>query len=190
MATYIDTPLLKQLLSEVERKFCRPVETTTDFEVLSLDIERETGEHLSASTLKRLWGYVSLHPVPRVATLNILAKYAGVKDFKEFCRSNGRADPQSKFFGAACISVKDLEPGQRIRIGWAPDRRVELRYLGRFEFEVESAGYSKLQQGDRFELSDIIVGCPLYICRILRDGRFTRPYMAATEDGILLAEII
>ena len=33
-------------------------------------------------------------------------------------------------------------------------------------------------------MNDIIQGCPLYISRILRDGKYTRPYMAAVKDGL------
>ena len=63
-------PELTYLLSEVERKYNRRIATTNDFESLSVVIEHYTGELLSASTLKRLWGYVSLNPTPRVASFH------------------------------------------------------------------------------------------------------------------------
>lgn len=185
MPSFMEIPQLQHLLDSVAAKFGHAVATSKDFEILSLDIERETGELLSASTLKRLWGYVSLHPVPRVATLNVLARYLGFRSFQDFCLSlvSGEGEPSS-FFGASCISAKDLKEGERIRLGWAPDRLVELLYRGHFEFEVVEAVNTKLCKGDRFELSDIIQGCPLYISRILREGKFTRPYMAAVKDGL------
>lgn len=189
MAKFIEIPQLQHLIERVGQHFGHTIATSTDFEILSLDIERDTGDHLSASTLKRLWGYVSLHPVPRIATLDILARYIGHKSFQDFCQSLKRGDAASSdFFGATCISVKDLEEGERIRIGWAPDRIVEMRYLGNFEFLVEEARNTKLLKDDRFELSDLISGCPLYISRILRDGKYTRPYMAAMKDGLNLVE--
>lgn len=186
MASFLEIPQLQHLLEEVGRQFGRTIVTSTDFELLSLDIERKTGEHLSASTLKRLWGYVSLHPVPRVATLDVLSRYIGLRNFQDFCQSLKSSEGNSDFFGATCISVKDLQEGERIRLGWAPDRLIEMRYLGHFEFIVEAAQNAKLLPGDRFELSDIIQGCPLCISRILRDGKYTRPYMAAMKDGLNL----
>jgi hypothetical protein len=77
-------PELAYLLDEVEQKYGRRIATTTDFESLSVVIEHQIGEMLSASTLKRLWGYVSLNPTPRIATLDILSRFVGHKNFKAF----------------------------------------------------------------------------------------------------------
>lgn len=187
MASFLEIPQLQYLIERVGQHFGHTIATSTDFEILSLDIERETGDHLSASTLKRLWGYVSLHPVPRIATLDVLCRYIGFKNFQEFCQSL-KEDDASDFFGATCISVKDLQVGERVRLGWAPNRLVEMRYLGNFEFIVEESRNSQLRQGDRFELSDIISGCPLCISRILRNGKYTRPYIAAMKEGLNLVE--
>ena len=68
------TPELAHLLELVVQRYGRSVNTSTDFESLSVVIEHETGDYLSASTLKRLWGYVSLHPAPRFSTLDVLAR--------------------------------------------------------------------------------------------------------------------
>ena len=72
-----EIPELNALLSEVERKYGRRIATSTDFEALSVVIEHEINEMISASTLKRLWGYVSSNPSPRVSTLDILSRYVG-----------------------------------------------------------------------------------------------------------------
>ena len=70
-----DMPELAYLLEEVEKKYGRRIATTTDFEALSVVIEHQAGEMLYSSTLKRLRGYVSLSPTPRVATLDILSRF-------------------------------------------------------------------------------------------------------------------
>jgi hypothetical protein len=61
---------------------------------------------------------------------------------------------------------------------------VRLKYLGDFQFEVISSENSQLLPGDRFELSEIIIGYPLYISRILRDGEYTPSYVAGCNKGI------
>lgn len=76
-----------------------------------------------------------------------------------------------------------------VQIGWAPDRLVRLSYLGDHQFEVMSSENSQLRSGDRFELSEIIVGYPLYISRILRDGKYTSSYVAGQIDGINLLKV-
>ena len=183
-------PELAYLLEEVEKKYGRRIATTTDFESLSVVIEHQIGELLSSSTLKRLWGYVSLNPTPRVATLDILSRFVGQKNFKAFCESlkNSKAFV-STFFTAKYQTVAELASGVSVTVGWAPNRLVRLNYLGDFQFEVVSSENSQLLQGDRFELSEIIVGYPLYISRILRDGEYTPSYVAGQQGGINLLKV-
>lgn len=183
-------PELAYLLEEVEKKYGRRIATTTDFESLSVVIEHQVGELLSSSTLKRLWGYVSLNPTPRVATLDILSRFVGQKNFKAFCESLKDSKAfVSTFFTAKYQTVAELASGVSVTVGWAPNRLVRLNYLGDFQFEVVSSENSQLLQGDRFELSEIIVGYPLYISRILRDGEYTPSYVAGQQGGINLLKV-
>ena len=151
-------PELAFLLREVEQKYGRRIATTTDFESLSVVIEHQIGEMLSSSTLKRLWGYVRLNPTPRIATLDILSRFVGHKDFRNFCESLKESKAfVSTFFTAKCQTVAELKPGAVITLGWAPNRLVKLKYHGDFRFEVISSENSQLMCGDSFELSEIIV---------------------------------
>lgn len=178
-------PELAYLLTEVEKKYGRRIATTTDFESLSVVIEHQIGELISSSTLKRLWGYVSLNPTPRIATLDILARYLGHKDFKAFCEDLKESQAfVSTFFTSKYQTVAELAPGAVVTIGWAPNRLVRMNYLGDFLFEVSSSENSQLKSGDRFELSEIIIGYPLYISRIFRDGQYTPSYVAGQQGGI------
>ena len=183
-------PELAYLLTEVEKKYGRRIATTTDFESLSVVIEHTIGELISSSTLKRLWGYVTLNPTPRLATLDVLSRFIGYKDFKGFC--DGLKDSQaftSTFFSSKSQTVAELAEGAKVTLGWAPNRLVVLNYLGSFQFEVVFSENSQLQNGDRFELSEIIVGYPLYISRILRDGKYTPSYVAGQINGINLLKV-
>ena len=183
-------PELAYLLTEVEKKYGRRIATTTDFESLSVVIEHQIGELISSSTLKRLWGYVSLNPTPRVATLDVLSRFIGHRDFKAFC--NYLKDSRvyaSNFFTSKCQTVAELKPDSIVQIGWAPNRLVKMLYLGNYQFEVISSENSQLMAGDRFELSEIIVGYPLFISRILRNGTYTPSYVAGQIDGINLLKV-
>lgn len=183
-------PELTFLLAEVEKKYNRRIATTTDFESLSVVIEHTTGELLSSSTLKRLWGYVSLNPTPRISTLDILSRFTGHKDFKTFCQSLTDSNVYSStFFTSRYLSVSELKEMSKVTVGWDPDRLVEMRYLGDFTFEIEKSVNSKLKIGDRFELSDIILGYPLFITRILRNGEYTPAYVAGQGGGINLLNV-
>lgn len=74
---------IKDLCRAVEQKTGRTLLTPSDFKWLSEQIEEQTNELLSVSTLMRLWGYrpgVS----PRKSTLDILARYLGYADCVAF----------------------------------------------------------------------------------------------------------
>lgn len=186
----IPIPELNYLLSQVEKRYGRRVATSTDFEALSVFIEHETGELISASTLKRMWGYVSSHPTPRKDTLDILCRFIGHRDFRMFCDSLKTTEAfASDFFTDKAIYSEDLKPGTHLTIGWNPNRVVGLIYLGDGRYEVTDSANAKLQPGDRFELSHLMHGYPLFIPRILRDGSFTPAYIAGNDGGLTLLRV-
>ena len=185
-------PELAELLRRVEEKFGHRLSTTTDFELLSFVMEREIGELISASTLKRLWGYVSYSSTPRIATLDTLSRYLGDKNFKAFCKVlKDSGAVVSSFFTSKTVEAASLVEGTGIHIGWAPNRLVHLRFLGGTTFEVESAENAKLRPGDRFEASEFILGAPLFISSVRRsDGTVTPPYVAAKAEGLNILEVL
>ena len=183
-------PELKALLDAVEQKYGAPVKTTVNFERLSATIENALGEPLSSTTLKRLWGYVPSLTTPRLSTLDVLARYAGHKDFHSFCRSLHAEDSSLFLNGAGILISAELSAGEKVRIGWAPNRLVTLKYLGGDRFEVLSQANSKLREGDIFEVSCFLKECPLYIPAIIRGGETTLPYVAGQVHGLTTLEKI
>lgn len=186
-----EIPELNYLLDLVEKHYGRKLSTTTDFESLSVIIEKTTGDLLSSSTLKRLYGYVSLNTVPRKATLDILSRFIGYRDYETFCVSL-RNDPQftSTFFSVKTVITSELKAGDKLRIGWPPDRIVTLNYLGDELFEVEVSVNASLLKGDRFRQVSFMKGYPLYLSRILRDGEYTPAYVAGMNNGLNLLEVV
>lgn len=184
-----EIPELTSLLRQVEKVYGRRVATTTDFESLSVVIEHEIGELLSASTLKRLWGYVGDRRTPRLDTLDILSRYCGKKDFKEFCTWLAEeSGVDSQFFTTRYVSVSDLAVGDRLTLGWAPDRLVRVQYLGSGRFRVKTSEKSKLKVGDEFEAEGFMLGCPLYMMAIYRDGQTLPAYVAGRVHGLSVLE--
>lgn len=183
-------PELHYLLTEVEKHYGSKICTSADFEALSLKIESEISEMVSSSTLKRLWGYVSSNPTPRKTTLSILSRYVGRRDFDDFCAEIKKmSSVDSTFFTAKCIASSELEQHDVVTIGWHPDRVVELEYLGDHSFMVIGNKNSNLTEGCTFEASSFMVGYPLYIPRILKNGSFTPPYIAGVHDGLTMVEV-
>lgn len=184
-------PELAFLLQEVARKWGRNLSTSSHFEALSVDIEKSNGDFVSSSTLKRLWGYVSLRPTPRIDTLDVLCRYIGFRDFKAFKASLG-ANPAftSGFFTSKFVSSDSLSKGDALTIGWAPDRIVELKYLGEGLFRVESSRNSKLMEGDEFHATQFLLGWPLLISKIKRGEEYTPSFVAGKKEGLNYIELV
>lgn len=184
-------PELNSLLAEVEKKYGKRVATSTDFESLSVEIEHVNGDHISPSTLKRLWGYVQSNPVPRNTTLDVLCRYVGERNFKEFCINlKKNSSSESGHFPAKYISVSEIEAGSRLLIGWNPDRLIQLVYLGDFRFRVLVAENAQLQVGDEFDSTSFSLGFPLYIPAITRKGEKMPSYIAGAFNGLTTLEIL
>ncbi len=180
-----DSPEVSALKRSVEKRFGNRVATSADFESLSDSVLKCVEEGLSASTLKRLWGYVNLNPKPRLSTLDILSRYLEFQDFNAFCESLVKNNTlTSGFFNSIAINSADLKEGSRIQVGWLPNRVVTLLYHGSNNYEVMESVNSKLMVGDRIELESIVVGYPLYIPRILRNGEYTPAFVVGMNEGI------
>ena len=179
-------PEIHVLLMQVESRF-GSLSRPADFSHLSDEIESATSELLSPSTLKRLWGYVNYMSSPRVYTLDVLSRYIGYTDFGSFC-SEIHNNPEfvSGFLTEDSISSDSLAQGEKLRIGWDPDRLVTLEYIGDNRYVVLEVENASLEVGDIFTLPAIVKGFPLYIPHIERNGRQTPLYVAGYRNGITL----
>ena len=185
------TPEIEALKSLVEQKFEKILATTTDFEEFSFYLEKEVGCRVSASTLKRLYGYVSDEHKPRMVTLDALAKYIGHKSYMAFCQwLKTSTKYNSSFFKANQLVSSDLTEGAQIAIGWSPNRVIQLRYLGNSTYEIEASENSKLKKGDKFVTGCFIKEQPLFLPYIERDGERTASFVAGRNGGLTMINII
>lgn len=180
-------PEIAELLLLIEKAYKKPLQTSTDFDEFSLHLKKQLGEIVSTSTLKRLWGYVGDSHLPRMRTLDILARYIGHENFKKFCAWL-KTSPvyNSSFFSAHQIVVRELTPGSEVEIGWSPNRYLRLYYKGNDLFEVKESRQSKLLVGDRFEAVSFLMGQPLFLPYVLRNGVKLSPFIAGRNGGLTL----
>ena len=96
----------EQLISlrrAVEDKFGRPLKTSSDFVALADAMKTKLG----VSTLKRIWGYITDHTEISLTSVDILALYAGFRDFDDFLkRSTLNSHEQHVLYSAAKIADK------------------------------------------------------------------------------------
>lgn len=186
-----ELPYIKSLLAAVEKYHLRSIRTTVDFEALSITIEQQTSERISASTLKRLWGYVSDRHEPRRYTLDVLSKYIGHRDFDSFCAKID-ADPTngSIFFAAFTLSSELLTVGDRVEIGWSPDRHLVLEYLGKNRYKIRESLNSKLIVDDEFTALSFMLGYPLYLSSVERSGKILPSFVAGSNGGLTIVSML
>ncbi|MFI3321920.1 MAG: hypothetical protein R3Y50_05290 [Rikenellaceae bacterium] len=186
-----DIPQINFLLKEVEIYHKRPILTTTDFEALSTIIEHEINEYISASTLKRLWGYVSDKHKPRVYTLNVLAKYIGYESFQQFCdKLIDEKAINSQFFNTKQVLSSQLTIEINLEIGWSPNRYLLLQYLGEDYFKVVESRNSKLIEGDIFTANNFMLNFPLFLPYVIRGDEKLPSFMAGQNGGLTVLNVL
>ena len=179
-------PEIVELLAQVEKHFGKAINTPSDYYELSMTLHGMK-RSVSVATLKRLWGYVSDVHQPRMATLDALAYYQGHRSFDDFCRwLKDSTAYNSSFYLTKQLSVSDLNAGDTLEIGWAPNRVIRLSYKGNALFQVLQSQNSKLQAGDCFETGGFVMGQPLILPYILRGTERTPAYIAGKCGGITL----
>ncbi len=193
MSVSAHIPEITVLRTKVEEKYGKMLETHNGFISLVGAIESAVREHVSESTLERMWGY-STRGTDAISlrTLNVLSRYVGAPSWKEFCVDLKNSSPvESEEFSGDSIVSAAMVAGQRLQLGWLPDRLITVEYLGRNRFVVIESLNSSLQPGDSFECLQIQAGRPLYLDRFRRanvDGEAR--YVAGERSGLTLVKVL
>jgi len=171
------------LCRAVEKAAGRKMLTPRDFSWLEEQVKSRTGVAVSASTLKRVWGYVKTVE-PRPVTLDALARYVGFSDYAAFCERGVKA--QSSLVVSKKVDSASMVEGEQLRIRWQPDRVCTVECLGGGRFRVVEAVNTKLSVGDTFRCHLFIEHEPLFIDQLFHDGSGPLAYVAGRENGIII----
>ena len=193
MSVSVNIPEITALRSKVEEKYGEPLETHNGFILLVGAIEAEVREHVSESTLERMWGYSTREAAYiSLRTLNVLSRYVGAsswKGFREDLKTSSQVE--SEEFSGDPIVTAALAAGKRLQLGWLPDRMITVEYLGMNRFVVIESLNSSLRPGDSFECLQIQVGRPLYLDRFRRTGADGEArYVAGEKSGLTLVKLL
>ena len=167
----------------IEESVGRKMRTTADFTFLSGAIWERVHDNLSASTLKRIWGYVEGIDSARNSSLQILSRFLGFKDWDSFLESISQ-DNDSNQVSAEHIKTEDLTVGDFVSVSWRPNRRCTFRYLGSHRFVVERAENSKLKVGDTFSCGLFILGEPLYLSDLVQSDKPPVAFVVGNKGGL------
>ena len=179
----MEQELLKQ---KVGQKAGFSPETSRDFNDLSQLIQEATGEYLSPTTLKRIWGYLEKEQVQtRRHTHDVLARYLGFNNYRSFIETiQEEQGVQSMILANNKVTPEDLSIGQQLCITWLPDRRVVVEHLGEGRFTVHEVENAKLTVGDTFTCHLLLQNEPLYLDNVSHQDTVFPAYIAGKINGV------
>lgn len=174
------SPYITELL---RKKYGNEIRLSRDCELLALDIESVTGEHIGVNTMKRLLGFIADERSPRISTLDVIARYLGYTNWDDLRlvdenSSNSAFDDRDEYL--ACY----LEMGQKVVITYPPNRRLTIEKMGDNHFCVIESENSKLQKGDLLTLTHLARHYPLLVAEVIRDGKNLGAFTAGKSQGI------
>lgn len=178
---------LKKLLECVKQKFRHSLESPSDFDYLAIQVKNITKEEISATTLKRIFGYIPSESSPRRSSLGILARYLGYTGWTDFSEN---MELCSGFVSQKVVLESQLHRGDKITISWMPDRQVTMVALENQHFEVLESHNAKIQSGDELTVIMFVIGQPLQAKDVVRDGINMGNYIAGTEGGLTSIDVV
>lgn len=179
---------IESLKRAVEEAAGMTFSTDPHFKKLRQFIFHRTGSYISATTLKRIWGYLDEPMQTRESTLSLLALAVGYEDWDSFVSGRKSGRSEMKVSSGPKINeyinvTDDLEEGDRLLLYWYPERECEVVYLGNMLFEIVEAKKTKLRAGDRFTVHLIMKGQPLYLSNLTREGMKPAAYICGKLSG-------
>ena len=176
------------LRKAVEEAWGEKITGPKSFERLRTFLFNRTGQYIGMTTLKRIWMYIDSPHNPRLDTLSILARSIGYKDWHDFQQRNESEQPENEVasspkFGRSIDVMKDLKPGNEIKLYWYPGRECHVRYLGEMLFEVIMSKNTRIKAGDSFLCHLILAGHPLYLSSLKQKNREPVSYICGKIHG-------
>lgn len=194
MSINIDNQQVKELREEVE-KIVGKISGHNKFIELTSLIEDKCKEHISITTLERLWGY-STRNANNISEriLDIIAEFVDAKDWHHFCHTPRNNKESELFRNDSIINCNKLEKGTRLRLGWMPDRICEIEYLGNNRFIATRTENSSIKPGDSFSCLQIQKGRELYMDYFAHSGETGTDsnvrYVVGQINGLSIVEYI
>ena len=186
----MDKAIIEKLRIDLSARLGNTIESPSDFNRLSLEIEHLTGETISVSTIKRVFGYIDSNSNPSTSTLSVLARYLGYRGWADYCE---RVTGDSDFLNGYTVKSADLGVGSRVRLAWLPDRRCVVRCIEQGRFVVEEVENARLKAGDTFTALLFSLKSPAYFTDVCHEGepRGTgRDYVAGFRSGLTEVEVL
>ena len=174
--------LSKLIKQKIEERLGQAVRYPKDCDRLADHITEVCQATLSASTLRRLMGFVNGMNEPRLYTLDVIAEYLGYKGWDELLASfepaGGEPEPVIDK-----LKPEQIKAGQTIQLTYEPGRIVEIRKVGG-QLQVVSSNEKRVQVNDEVKFRLLELHYPLTFTHHFRGGSSLGKLQLATVSGI------
>lgn len=177
----------KPICKEIEKALGKELCTPKDFDMLRDSIYNRLHILVSATTLKRIWGYLNEEVQTRQGSFDILAQFIGYPNYKDYINKHEICEeelPSSPVLSRKLNVLEDLKTSDLLRIIWQPERQCDVIYLGKQTFRVLSSCNTRIRPNDTFCCGLFIEGEPLYIDNLLQENRPPVSYVCGKKSGI------
>lgn len=176
----------QRLREKIEEMLGRKMMVPRDFAWLSERVQERTRQRVSATTLRRFWGYVNEGVSASKYTKDVLAHFLGYADYEEFVGLHGSGEEQSQEVLDKQFACDGLYEGQMLKLSWLPDRTCVVRHLGHGRFEVMASENTRLTRGDTFECHLFINHEPAYLHDWRHGDNDAVTYAIGKKNGIIV----
>ena len=177
------------LRDAIERCLDRRIKTPTDFTFLADTITTRLRKTVSATTLKRIWGYINdtgRYYLPGRYSLCVLSQLIGYRDFEDFLDDMmpGKLSSDTIESTGETIATCGLGSNVVVKVWWSVDHMIRMLHTNGSCFKVIETCNTDLQIGDIAEYTSLTQNAPLYISRLTRVGSEPRSYIAGSRTGV------
>lgn len=180
--------MLSEIIKKrIEEKSGIKVLYSRDCDILANKISSESNCRISASTLRRLFGFVKGTQEARVYTLDVISNYLGYSTWEDLIKP---FDPNENISSNSIIELKSnkLKLGEQYEYKFKPNAEVIIEFIGKSRFKVISSKRSQLKNGDIFTASVLTLHHPLFILNVERNGESIDKIIEAKVSGLTAIE--
>ena len=161
--------MLSELIrKKIEQKLGQKLIYSRDADLLSASIYKECKCRISASTIRRMWGFTKGTSNVRSISLDVLAQYIKYPSWEKLVEELVDAKTSIKN-RIQLVESKKLKKGICFQIMFGPVSRIVIEHEGKGWFKLNQQEKTELQNDDLLFIEKIELQYPLLIKKIKRD---------------------
>jgi len=175
--------MLSKIIKErIAERFGREIHYPKDCHALAEHISQTCKTKISPSTLQRLFGFVKGIREPRLYTLDIAARYLGMRNWNHLLSTLDKTGEETiKIIEK--LKPQQVKNGETIHVIYEPAKQVSIKRKGS-AFTVVETNDKKLQLNDEVEFSLIELHYPLTFQQVIRGDKNIGRVQVATVSGV------